>query len=121
MPPDAVVFEWDSAKFKSKSNPGVGPTLGNVKDAAVGKGDKLEVLWADSVDTEVMARSECRATTDVGESFHLNGKLYTLVALNEQGVTAAVVADKSPKKKRTARKSQNVKAKTRKSEAASEN
>ena len=99
MPPDAVVFEWDSAKFKSKSNPGVGPTLGNVKDAAVGKGDKLEVLWADSVDTEVMARSECRATTDVGESFRKNGKLYTLVALNEQGVTAAVVADKPSKKK----------------------
>jgi len=100
LPDNAVVFEWGS-KYKNKSNPGVGPALGIVKDAQVGRSQQLEVLWADASEVEVMARSDCRLTCEIGEAFRKSGKEYTLQSLEEEGVKASV-----KNVKQTARKSQ---------------
>jgi hypothetical protein len=107
------VFEWNSSKFKTKGNPGVGPSLGIIKDAEVGKKLQLEVLWSDTNELEVMDRSGCRLTCDIGESFKKTGRSYRLKALDRKGVLATVKVVKVTARK-TQKRTQKASAKPKK-------
>ena len=93
IPTDAVVFEWEPAKFGNDVNPGVGPAAGTMVDPEVitNKGGTRQILaivqFADDEECETLARenlavSDCK----VGESFVKDGKEYKLISLLDRGV-----------------------------------
>ena len=97
IPTDAVVFEWEPAKFANDVNPGVGPAAGTMVDPEyiTNKGGTRQMLatvqFADDEDRETLARenlavSDCK----VGESFVKDGKQYKLIRLLDRGVVVRV-------------------------------
>ena len=93
IPADAVVFEWEPAKFASDVNPGVGPCAGTMVDPEVitnigGKRQiRATVQFADDEETDTLLRGEL-AVSDckLGESFVKGGKEYKLIRLLNRGV-----------------------------------
>ena len=60
------VFEYHTKKYRTATNPGVGPACGSVKDTP--QGESVDVIWSDGAE-ETMEKSVLRVAPKDGENF----------------------------------------------------